>query len=125
MQTKKKNCVQLLPLAVWTSNDIPGVVSGYSPRYLMFGWNPIGFADCPPVIPEHGSVDAVEVFKQLIADQRFVQEKLQAQHDKLAKQFLEKHPTHVYEPGDKDGVRDIPKTQTPSCTEFGRAQVKY
>ena len=27
-QTKKKNGVQLLPLAVWTSNDIPGVVSG-------------------------------------------------------------------------------------------------
>ena len=27
-QIKKKNWVQLLPLAVWTSNDIPGVVSG-------------------------------------------------------------------------------------------------
>ena len=101
MQTKKKNWVQLLPLAVWTSNDIPGVVSGYSPHYLMFGRNRIGFGNCPPVIAEHGSVDAVELFKQFIADRTLVQEKLQAQHDKLAKQFLKKNPTHVYEPGDK------------------------
>ena len=101
MQTKKKNWVQLLPLAVCTSNDIPGVVSGYSIHYLLFGRNPIGFGDSPPVFPEHESVGAVEFFKQLIADQTFVQEKLQAQYDKLAKQFLKKHPTHVYKPGDK------------------------
>ena len=31
----------------------------------------------------------------------FVQEKLQAHHDKLAKHFLKTHSTHVYEPGDK------------------------
>ena len=62
MQTKKNNSVQLFPLAVWTSNDIPGVVSGYSPHYLMFGRNPIGPRNCLPVIPEDGSVDAVEFF---------------------------------------------------------------
>ena len=67
----------------------------------MLERNPIRFGDCRPVIPEHGSVDAVEFFKQLNADRTFVQENLQAQHDKLAKQFLKKRPTHVYEPGDK------------------------
>ena len=87
MQTKKKYWVQFLPLAVWTSGDIPGVVSGYSPHYLMFGTNPIGFGDCPRVISEQVSVDAVEVFKQLIADGTFVQERLQAQRDKLARNF--------------------------------------
>ena len=101
MQTKKKNWVQLLPLAVWTSNDIPGVVSGYSPHYLMFGRNPIGFGDCPPVIPEHGSEDAVQFFSKLIEDRRYVQEKLQAQHDKLAKAYHKAHPTHVYEKGEQ------------------------
>ena len=75
MQTKKKNWVQLLPLAVWTRNDIPGVVSGYSPHYLMFGKNPVGFGDCPPMIPEHGSEDAVQFFSKLIEDRRYVQEK--------------------------------------------------
>ena len=84
MQTNKKNWVQLLPLAVWTSNAIPGVVSGYSPNYIMFGRNPIGFGDCPAVIPEHGAEDAVQFFSKLIEDRRYVQEKLQAQHDKLA-----------------------------------------
>ena len=101
MQTKKKKWVQFFPLAVWTSNDIPGVVLGYSPHYLMFGRNPIGFGHRPPVVPEHGSVDAVEFFKQLIADRTFVQEKIQAQHDTLAEQFLKRHPTHVYERADK------------------------
>ena len=66
----------------------------------MFWRNRIGFGDCLPVIPENGSVDAVGIFNQLIADRRFVQENLQAQHDKLARQFLKKHPTHVYQPGD-------------------------
>ena len=101
MQTKKKNWVQLLPLAVWTSNDIPGVVSGYSPHYLKFGRNPIGFGDCPPVIPEHGSEDAVQFFSKLIENRRYVQEKLQAQHDKLAKAYHKAHPTHVYEKGER------------------------
>ena len=101
MQTKKKNWVQLLPLAVWTSNDIPGVVSGYSPHYLMFGRNPIGFGDCPPVIPEHGSEDAVQFSSKLIEDRRYVQEQLQAQHDKLAKAYHKAHPTHVYEKGER------------------------
>ena len=101
MQTKRKNWVQLLPLAVWTSNDIPGVVSGYSPHHLMFGRSPIGFGDCPPVIPEHGSEDAVQFFSNLIEDRRYVQEKLQAQHDKLAKAYQKEHPTHVYEKGER------------------------
>ena len=87
MQTKKKYWVQFLPLAVWTSREIPGVVSGYSPHYLMVGTNPIRFDNCPRVIPEHGSVDAVEVFEQMIADRKFLQEKLQAQLDKLAVNF--------------------------------------
>ena len=101
MQTKKKNWVQLLPLAVWTSNDIPGVVLGYSPHYLMFGRNSVGFGDCPPVIPEHGSQDAVQCFSKLIGDRRYVQEKLQAQHDKLPKAYHKAHPTHVYEKGER------------------------
>ena len=122
MQTKKKNWVQLLPLAVWTSNDIPGVVSGYSPHYLMFGRNPIGFGDCPPVIPEHGSEDAVQFFSKLIEDRRYVQEKLQAQHDKLAKAYHKAHPTHVYEKGDWYGTRGTKRTQIPNCRGCGQAQ---
>ena len=63
-QTRRKNWVQLLPLALWTANDIPGPVSGYSPHFLVFGRQPISFGDCPPVIPEHGSQDAIQVFSE-------------------------------------------------------------
>ena len=34
-KTGRNNWVQLLPLALWTSNDIPGPVSGYSPHFLV------------------------------------------------------------------------------------------
>ena len=111
MQTKKKNCVQLLPLAAWTSNDIPGVVSGYSAYYLMYGRNTIGIGDCDPVIPEHGSVAVCVFVKQMIADRRFFQEKLHTQHDKVGNQFFQKHSTHVYEPGDKVRYKGQTKDQ--------------
>ena len=40
MQTKKKDRVQLLPLAVWTSNDIPGVCRGTVHITLCLGGTP-------------------------------------------------------------------------------------
>ena len=65
--SEKKNWVQLLPLALWTANDIPGPVSGYSPHFLVFGRPPIGLGHCPPVIPEHWSQDAIQFLMRLVA----------------------------------------------------------
>ena len=53
------------------------------------------------MIPEHGSEDAVQFFSKLIEDRRYVQEKLQAQHDKLAKAYHKAHPTHLYGKGER------------------------
>ena len=99
-QTGKKNWAELLPLAVWTSNDIPGPIHGYSQHYLVFVRHPIGFGDCPPVIPEHGSKDAIQFFNKLAPDRRYVQEKLQSVNDSEAKTFLADDPIHKYEPGE-------------------------
>ena len=72
LQRNKQYWVQLLPLEVWTSNDIPGVVLGYSSHYLMFGRNSIAFGDGPPVRPEHVWNDALQCFRELIEERKYV-----------------------------------------------------
>ena len=99
-QTRKKNWAQLLPLAVWAANDIPGPIHGYSPHFLLFGRHPIGFGDCPPVIPEHGSEDALKFFADMITNRQYVQRQLQRIHDAQAQRFLADHPTNVYQEGE-------------------------
>ena len=100
-QTSKKRWVELLPLATWTANDVPGPVHGYSAHQLVFGRNPIGFGDCPPVIPEHGSEDAVSFFKRLAQDRLHVRDALTKIHKKLCTQFESEHPLHVYQAGER------------------------
>ena len=95
----KPDWVRLLPLALWTFNDVPGPVSGYSRHLLVFGRQPIGFFDCPPVIPERGSEDAVSFFKRLVEDRKYVQKTFQDIHDKASRTFLQRRPPHVYQDG--------------------------
>ena len=49
LEQRKALWVNALPLAVWAVNDLPGIHSPYSPHRLVFGRDPIGFGDCPPV----------------------------------------------------------------------------
>ena len=100
-KTGRKNWVQLLPLPLWTANDIPGPVSGYSPHFLVFGRQPIGFGDCSPVIPEHESQDAIQFFQRLVADGKYVQQTLQDIHDRESRKFWQQHPRHVYQDGER------------------------
>ena len=106
LKTSSKNWAQLLPLAIWASNDIPGPISGYSPHYLVFGRNPVGFGDCPPVVPQSESRDAVGFFKKLVADRKMVQNELNRLHRRKAEQFLKAHPPHVYVFGERVWYRD-------------------
>ena len=41
----KHTWLDLLPLAIWSANDLPGPISGYSPHRLLFGRDPVGFGD--------------------------------------------------------------------------------
>ena len=75
-QKISKDSFHLLPLATWALNDLPGAVSGYSPHRLVFGRDPMGFGDCPPIIPKDGSEDAASFFNRLISERRQVQKKL-------------------------------------------------
>ena len=89
--------MEILPLATWTANNVPCPVHGYSAHQPVFGRNPIGFGDCPPIIPEHGSQDAVSFFKRLAQERLHVRDALTKIHEKLCAQFESEHPLHVYQ----------------------------
>ena len=71
-QKCSRDRVQLLPLAVWGLNDLPGPIQGYSPHRIVFRRDPVGFGDCPPTIPEDGRRDATDFFHQLLQDRCLV-----------------------------------------------------
>ena len=104
-QKISKDWFHLLPLATWALNDLPGAVPGYSPHRLVFGRDPMGFGDCPPIIPEDGSEDAASFFNRLISERRQVQKKLCQINKRQTQKFLQKHPLQVFSPGDRVWVR--------------------
>ena len=99
--SRKMNSLQALPLALWGLNDLPGAVSPYSPHRLVFGRDPLGVADLPPVVDSEGCEDATKDFPRVAAERELVQEKLQAIHKKQLDKFLEQHPPSVSVAGDR------------------------
>ena len=77
-QKISKDWFHLLPLATWALNDLRR--------------DPMGFGDCPPIIPEDGSEDAASFFNRLISERRQFQKKLCQIHKRQTQKFLQKHP---------------------------------
>ena len=103
-QSGKKNWPELLPLALWTLNDLPGP-AGYSPHRLVFGHEPMGLGDCPPISPTAGCEDALQFFERLISERKLVQKRLTDIHRKAMEEYRRLHPITVYRPGEKVLIR--------------------
>ena len=91
----------MLPLAFWSLNDIPGPITRYSPYILLSGDHPIGFGDCPPILPRTECNDAVHFFGEVTADRKWVEKRLTAIHKHEMKRFCVKHPQQAFRPGEK------------------------
>ena len=104
-QKHSKDWAQLLPLALWSLNDTPGPMTGYSPYCLVFGRHLIGFGDGPPIFPHSECKDAIDFFRELTADREWVQKRLTAIHKREIDRFLAKHPQQVFKPGEKVWVK--------------------
>ena len=102
---------EALPLALWGVNDLPGAVAPYSPHRLVFGCDPTGVADLPPVVDRQGCVDANKFFKRVAADRELVQEKLEAIHKKQSDKFLQEHPPSAFVAGDRVWVQNREEEQ--------------
>ena len=85
---------QLLPQALWGLNDLPGVISGFSPHRLLFGREPVGSGDVAPLVDKFdGAEEAKQFSDRLVEERTHVQSKLTALHKKEEAKFLKKHPS--------------------------------
>ena len=104
--SRKVSWLEALPVALWGLNNLLGAVAPYSPHRLVFGRDPIGVGDLPPVVDSEGCEDATESFKRVAADMELVQEKLKAMHKKQLNKFLKEHPPAVFVAGDQVWVQN-------------------
>ena len=74
-EQRKASWVLALPMAVWATNDLPGIHSPYSPHRLVFGRDPIGLGDCPSV-QTHRAEDALKCVSRLEEERREVQKRI-------------------------------------------------
>ena len=96
----KQTWLDLLPLAIWSANDLPGPISGYSPHRLLFGRDPVGFGEHPPLVADHGSEDALQFLRRVESERNYVRTKLTEIHAKLTAASNKAHPTRVFQPGE-------------------------
>ena len=106
---RNRKWTDLLPLALWCANDMPGAVSGFSPHRLVFGRDPIGFGDHPPMAPDYGSEDAYQFFQRVRREREYVSAKLTKIHDEFSAKYLTEHPPLNFEPGDRVWLKTIRK----------------
>ena len=95
-------------MALWGLNDLPRAIAPYSPHRLLFGRDPIGFRDMPPIVEKKGCEDALDFFLRLGRECEEVQQKLTAIHEKQEKEFRKTHPEKLCEVGDRVWVRNLP-----------------
>ena len=94
------------PLPLWGLNDLTRAVAPYSPHRLVFGRDPIGVDDLPPVVDSEGCEDTSQFFKRVAAERVLVQEGLEAIHKKQLDKFLKVHPPSVFITGDRVWVQN-------------------
>ena len=102
---RKCHWVHALPLALWCLNDVPGVVSPYSPHRLVFGRDPIGLRNCPPHELEYGQEDALQFFDRVSKERQIVHTRLTNIHPDGPKKGMAKHPPLSLSVGGRVWVR--------------------
>ena len=91
-QCGKKNWPELLPLAPWTLNDLPGP-AGYSPHRLVFGREPLDQGDCPAISPSAGSGNALQfLWAAQLYERKQVQKRLTDIHRKAIEEYRRPQP---------------------------------
>ena len=103
---KEKVCwVELLPMALFILNDMPGIISPYSPHQLVFGRQPIGPFEVPPLSLPAVNIAAEDWFEKMQQMWNSVKEKLTAHHHKLTEKFQTAHKVTHFDLGDSVWVR--------------------
>ena len=103
--THKHTWLDLLPLAIWSANDLPGPISGYSPHRLLFGRDPARFGEHPALVADNESEDVPQFCRRVQSERNCVCTKLTQIHAILTAAFNKAHPTSIFQPGERVWIR--------------------
>ena len=103
---RKLDWVYAMPFALWGLNDLPGPIAPYSPHRLVFGLDPIGVGEVPPLTVDTGMEDATEYFCRAHDERQLIQSKLVDLHAREYQAFLKKHPSLQFKEGERVWVRN-------------------
>ena len=98
--------IYALPFALWGLNDLSGPIAPYAPHWLVFGRDPIGFGEVPPLTVHTGVEDATEYFRRAQEERQLIQSKLVDLHAREYQALLRKHPSLQFKEGDRVWVRN-------------------
>ena len=101
-----------LPWAVFTLNDLPGADGQNSPHKIVFGRDRIALGDTPALLGPRSSEIAEKWFEQISALRKAVHDRLQREHDKIAKRFQREHQVPDFQVGYLVWVKNLPHAGT-------------
>ena len=107
-----KNRVDALPMACWGLSDLPSPVAPYKPHRVVFGRDPIGLGDVPPITDADGEEDAEGFFERVHDEREGARQSLEATHEVWQRKLLKDCPVHCYAPGDNAWNRN--RTDQPN-----------
>ena len=104
--------VDVLPLACFLQNSLPGVIGDHSPHQIVFGRDLI----LPGELPREESVKPPEPARKWMEKHEDLKAKVQAKltkiHQKERDRYIKEHCLQTYEPGDKVLVKVLDKDRS-------------
>ena len=70
---RRLHWIYALPFALCSLNDLSGPIAPYSPHWLFFDRDPIGFGEVPPLTVDTGVEDATEYFRRAQGKRQLIQ----------------------------------------------------
>ena len=120
LNQRPRSWYHALLLALWGLNDLPGLVAPYSPHRLVFGRDPVGFGECPPIVPGEGAQEAQDSFDRLASERKQVHDHLVKLHHDASAKLTAKFRDIPFREGDRVWVRDLPRKDQPNFNKLKR-----
>ena len=106
MADNKSTWITILPWVLFQLNNLPGLLSKYSPFKIVFGRDPPYIGEIPSLDITHINVDCEDWFVNVDQMRQAVQKHVTKIHERVASQYRSKFGNQVYEVGDKVWVRN-------------------
>ena len=118
LNQRPRSWYHALSLALSGLNDLPGLMAPYSAHRLVFGRDPAGFGDCPPIVPGEGAQEAQDVFDRLASERKQVHDYLVKLHHDASAKSTARFRDIPFREGDRVWVRDLSRKDQPNFNKL-------